>query len=117
MLQTQPGNGVADRWGGGGSRILARFPRRFPCLKTGSANGNGFREEMPDALLTPPLRPLHARVWSGVWDMGKDPALRRTQIRFTAQPPAIIEKVCVAMEMGRACVLGCHWLGPPRMGI
>lgn len=72
-------------------------------------DGNGYREEMPDALLTRPC------VWVGVWDTGKDPALARTQIGFRAQPPAI-GKGCVTVETGRARVLGYHWLGTPGLG-
>lgn len=72
-------------------------------------DGNGCREEILDALLT------SACVGVGVWDTGKDLALARTQIGFRAQPPAK-GKGCVTVEMGRARVLGYHWLGTPGLG-
>lgn len=68
-------------------------------------------------LLTPSSAPSTrgSGVVCGTWER----ILRSEELRLGLQPslPRLLKKVCVVMEMGRGCVLGCHWLSPPRMGI
>lgn len=99
------GNGVGDRWfGGSPPDFLALFCHRLPYRKPWPEDWNGCRYEILDA-------PLGAGGGAR-----KDPGPGRSRIRFAAKPGAI-ETVCVTLEIGLACVLGCHWLGASGLGI